>query len=92
MTAGDAILGDSVPYSRIKEVTITANNLLAGDVLQVVTANSRETILKAEKDGKWQGGFTLDSPGFARVEILRSFVPGLPLLPALISNPIYFDS
>jgi hypothetical protein len=30
-------------------------------------------------------------PGFARVEVLRSFLPGVPMLPALISNPIYFD-
>jgi hypothetical protein len=35
--------------------------------------------------------FSLDAPGFVRIEILRSFVPGLPLLPALISNPIYFE-
>jgi len=33
----------------------------------------------------------METPGFARVEILREFVPGLPMLPALISNPIYFD-
>jgi hypothetical protein len=33
----------------------------------------------------------MQAAGFARVEILRKFLPGLPLLPALISNPIYFD-
>ena len=31
------------------------------------------------------------APGFVRVEILRAFIPGIPRLPALISNPIYFD-
>ncbi len=30
-------------------------------------------------------------PGFLRVEIYRTFLPGVPPLPALISNPIYFD-
>jgi hypothetical protein len=34
----------------------------------------------------------MDRAGFARIEILRSFVPELPLLPALISNPLYFDA
>ena len=34
----------------------------------------------------------MEAAGFSRVEILRSFVPGLPKLPALISNPIYFDA
>jgi hypothetical protein len=33
----------------------------------------------------------METPGFARMEIQRGFLPGLPLLPALISNPIYFD-
>jgi hypothetical protein len=38
-----------------------------------------------------QGNYSIPAPGFARIEILRSFLPGLPLLPALISNPIYFE-
>jgi hypothetical protein len=33
----------------------------------------------------------MQAAGFAYIEVLRSFLPGLPLLPALISNPIYFD-
>jgi hypothetical protein len=90
MTAGDAILGDSVPFSRVKVVQITASNLLAGDVLQVVTARGGTPILQAETNGIMQGVYTLEAAGFVRVEILRRFIPGLPLLPALISNPIYF--
>ena len=35
--------------------------------------------------------FPMPAPGFARMEILRGFLPGLPLLPAALSNPIYFD-
>jgi hypothetical protein len=66
--------------------------LLAGDVLQVVTARGSTPLLKAETDGSFQGQFTMDAAGFARIEILRGFVPGLPLLPALISNPLYFDA
>ena len=91
LSAGDAILGERVPLAKIKELSIDADGLRAGDVLQVVTGSGSVPILKAEKDGKWQGTYVLDSPGFARIEILRSFLPGLPLLPALISNPIYFD-
>ena len=90
MTAGDAIMGDSVPFSRVREVQITASNLLAGDIVQVVTARGSTPILQAETDGTMQGVYTLEAAGFARVEILRRFIPGLPLLPALISNPIYF--
>jgi hypothetical protein len=92
MTAGDAILGDSVPFSRVKQIQIKASGLLAGDVLQVVTATGSTPILKAETDGDFRGVYTMESPGFARVEILRGFLPGLPILPALISNPIYFEA
>jgi hypothetical protein len=92
MTAGDALPGDSVPFSSMKEIQISAGGLLAGDILQVVTARGSAPILKAETAGNMRGVYTLDAPGFARVEILRGFVPGLPLLPALISNPIYFDA
>ena len=92
MTAGEAIPGDSVPFPAVKEIQITASGLLAGDVLQVVTGRGNRLLLKAETDGEFQGTYTMDSPGFARIEILRGFVPGLPLMPALISNPIYFDT
>jgi len=92
ITAGDAIPGDSVPFSGIKEIQFTASGLLAGDVLQVVTAHGCAPILKAETAGKMQGKYTMEAAGFARFEILRSFVPGLPLLPGLISNPIFFDA
>jgi hypothetical protein len=92
VTAGEAMLGDSVPFSSVKEMQITASHLLAGDIVQVVTRNGSIPILKAETDGKLHGTYTMGEPGFARVEVWRGFLPGLPLLPALISNPIYFDA
>lgn len=92
MTAGDAILGDSVPFPAVKEIQVTARDLLAGDVVQVVTRRGSQPILRAETPGELQGVYTMEAAGFARVEILRSFLPPLPMLPALISNPIYFEA
>jgi hypothetical protein len=92
MIAGDALPGDSVPFSRTREIQIKVNGLLAGDTLQVVTGQGSTPLFKAGTDGKFQGVYTMDSRGFARIEILREFVPGLPQLPALISNPIYFEA
>jgi hypothetical protein len=92
MTAGEAILGDSIEFSRVKQVEYVAYGLLAGDVVQVVTAQGNAILVKAETDGDMRGVYTMPAPGFARIEILRSFLPGLPLLPALVSNPIYFDA
>jgi hypothetical protein len=91
MTAGEAILGDCVEFSKVKQVEYTACGLLTGDVVQVVTAQGNTTLVKVETDGDMCGSYTMPAPGFARIEILRGFLPGLPLLPALISNPIYFD-
>lgn len=91
LTAGEAIMGDSVDFSQVKQMECMVNGLLAGDVVQVTTHKGNTPLVKAETDGKFQGEYILDSPGFARIEVLRSFLPGLPLLPALISNPIYFD-
>ena len=91
MSAGAGILGDTVRWPEAKEIQLSASGLLPGDILRVVTANSSTTILQAPGAGQFQAVYRMDAPGFARVEILRSFLPGLPMLPALISNPIYFE-
>lgn len=90
LTAGDAILGDTVPWSRVKHLDIHAGGLLTGDVLRVVSAKDNDVIVQAPTPGEVRASYEITSPGFARVEILRAFLPALPMLPALISNPIYF--
>lgn len=92
MTAGEAGLGDSVPLSWVRDLQIAAGNLQAGDVLQVVTALGSIPLLQAETAGDVQAEYRMEAAGFAWIEILRSFLPGLPMLPVLISNPIYFDA
>lgn len=92
MSAGDAILGDSVDFSRVKQIEFTVRGLLAGDVVQLVTAHGNTPLHKAETDGEMRGVYAMQAAGFARLEVLRSFLPGLPLLPALVSNPIYFTA
>ncbi len=92
LTAGESLMGDSVPFSTVKELEITVNGLRAGDVVQVVTAQGGTPLLKAENDGNFRGHYRMDSPGFARIEVLREFIPGIPMLPALVSNPVYFDT
>jgi hypothetical protein len=91
LTAGEALMGDSVDFSKHGQLEYKVSGLLAGDVVQVTTSQGSTPLFKAEMDGGMQGECSLDAPGFARIEVLRSFLPGLPLLPALISNPIYFD-
>ena len=91
MTAGEAMLGDSVDFSKIRQLEFKVTGLVAGDVIQLATKSGHRQVLKAESDGTMQGAYRLETPGFAWLQVMRSFLPGLPLLPALISNPIYFD-
>ncbi len=91
LQAGKAMMGDSISWDQVKELRIQAAGLLAGDLLRVVTGAGSEVIIKAATDGDVELVYPLAAPGFARIEVLRAFIPGLPPLPALISNPVYFD-
>lgn len=92
LSAGEeAILGDTVSWSEVCELRIEVDGLLAGDVLRMVTKAGADTLLQAPSAGAFSGTYTMKEPGFARFEILRSFLPGVPMLPALLSNPIYFE-
>jgi hypothetical protein len=91
LSAGDALMGGSVLWPAVNELQIRVNGLLAGDVLRVVTPLGSDAIFQAPEAGSFASAYPIRSPGFARVEVLRSFLPGIPMLPALISNPIYFD-
>ena len=90
MTAGTRMMGDEVEWATCREVEIHARGLLAGDEVKVITNTGSETLYKAESDGFLQATYHMKAPGFARVEVERAFLPGLPMLPALLSNPIYF--
>lgn len=91
-TSGGALPGDTVAWPANQTAEITADGLLTGDVVRIITQAGEETLLQASSNGQFKASYTMKGPGFARVEILRSFLPGiLPMLPALLSNPIYFD-
>jgi hypothetical protein len=90
LIAGDAIMGDTVDWQAVHEVRIRAQGLLAGDVLRISTGKETEVLFTAPSDGNVSLVYKMEAPGFVRAEILRSFLPGVPMLPALLSNPIYF--
>lgn len=92
MKAGDkAIMGESVKWSEVKSFKFEVSNLLAGDKVRIVTGKESTVVWDAPENGSFEMEYKLDSPGFARIEVVRAFLPGIPLLPALLSNPIYFE-
>jgi hypothetical protein len=90
-TAGDAMMGDTVTLDDEKEMRIHVDRLIAGDILRLVTLEGSEDLLAAKSAGRFECEYEVTSPGFARLEVWRAFLPGIPKLPALLSNPIYFD-
>ncbi|PKN83415.1 MAG: hypothetical protein CVU46_17020 [Chloroflexi bacterium HGW-Chloroflexi-8] len=91
-SAGDIHLGGTVKWKDEKEAHVKVDGLLSGDVVRVITNTNADVILQAPNRGNLDVHYPMKSPGFARIEILRAFLPGLPMLPALLSNPIYFES
>lgn len=91
ITSGTAMMGDSVKFSQGNIIIGKVSGLHAGDVVRVVTNTAADVLFTAPADGLFDFQYEVKVPGFARVEVLRPFLPGIPMLPALISNPIYFD-
>ena len=91
MSAGDAIMGETVRWQPESSLTVAAQGLTNGDVVRAVTAQDSIDLYQSAGNGDVNLEFPITSPGFVRVEIHRTFLPGVPPLPALISNPIYFD-
>lgn len=91
ISAGEAIMGDSVLWDECQLLKVSLDGLNEGDTIQVATAAGSEVLLQAPAPGSFDGYYEVKAPGYARVEVLRSFLPGIPQLPALMTNPIYFD-
>ena len=91
MSANGSIIGDTVKLSSARSVHVKLENLLGGDVVRIVDGKEAKSLLQAPRQGGLELDYPVLAPGFTRVEVLRAFLPGLPLLPALLSNPIYFE-
>jgi hypothetical protein len=91
MTAGEALPGDRAPWASVQSLAVHLSGLQAGDVVQVVRRDGGATLVEAKEAGNFHGTYRMEAPGFARLVVMRTFVPGVPALPALLSNPIYFE-
>ncbi len=91
MFSGSAIMGDSLVWNQGQVVNINIDRLEKGDLVRVVTQTESIDFYQAPTRGNCQLSYPITAPGFVRVEVWRTFLPGIPPLPALISNPIYLD-
>jgi len=86
----DAIIGDTVRLSSPVDISVQARRLQKADQVLLITAAGVVASWTAGEQGRLDTTYRMQSSGFARLEIHRVFVPGLPALPALVSNPIFF--
>jgi hypothetical protein len=91
LRSGEAIMGDSLAFEGGQVVSLDFKGLQQSDVLKLITPDDIVDIFTAPMAGEYQCEVPVAAPGFMRVEIWRTFLPGIPPLPALVSNPIYFD-
>jgi hypothetical protein len=91
MSANGSIIGDTVSLASTRSIHIKLENLSGGDVVRIVDRKEAKAILQAPRHGEFELDYPVSAPGITRVEVVRTFLPGLPLLPALLSNPIYFE-
>ena len=91
MRCGEALLGDSLPFFEGLKLSLRLEGLQAGDEVRLVGKTRSQTLFKAQKSGTLELEIPVQEVGFLRLELWRSLYAGLPSLPLLISNPIWFD-
>ena len=90
-TTCECIIGDTVRFSEHIDLSIQARRVQKDDQVRLITASGVVATWTAGEQGRLDAIYRIENSGFARLEIHRVFVPGLPALPALVSNPIYFN-
>ncbi len=96
-------LGGSLPWHQGLEMEIELRRLHPGDQIKLIDCSGEQVLavapgLEAAADpaspsftSSYASSVPITRPGYARLEVWRSFFPGIPTLPALVSNPIFFD-
>ena len=92
LSAADKMMGDTVAWGDVKTIQISAAGLVAGDVIRVVTANGSEPIFEAPVGRQLRAAIIRsNNPDLCGLKFCVHFCPGSRCLPAILSNPIYFD-
>ena len=88
---GAATFGDSVSWREGLTANLEVVGLEKGDELRLIDQDSQQLLFTAASQGKLSLQLPIVKPGYIRLEIWRNFFSILPILPALVSTPIWFD-
>ena len=77
LSAGNATLGGVTEWHEGLTIQVSSQGLKAGDVVRLVGATENFDLLQAPSDGAAELSMLVPGPGFLRVEIYRTFLPGV---------------
>ena len=83
--------GAIVPWQDGQKAYLKAFALEPGDHLKLIDQDGERTLFTSPDKGDWQVTLPVEKPGYMRFEIWRTFFPGLPPMPALVTNPIWLE-
>ena len=83
--------GDRQAWQPGMEARLRAFALEPGDLIKLIDQDGERTLFASPDKGDWQITLPVEKPGYLRVEIWRTFFPGLPPMPALVTNPIWLE-
>ena len=83
--------GASLSWREGLQARLKGLALEKGDVIRLVTQDSSLDVFTAPENGDFETILPVTSPGYWRLEVWRTFFSFLPPMPALVTNPIWFD-
>ena len=83
--------GASLAWREGMQASLKGLALEKGDVIRLITQEGTQDIFTAPEKGNFETSLPVTGPGYWRLEVWRTFFSFLPAMPALITNPIWFE-
>ena len=83
--------GSSIAWRVGMQASLKGLALEKGDVIRLVTRDNSQDIFITPEKGDFETSLPVAGPGYWRLEVWRTFFSFLPPMPALVTNPIWFD-
>ena len=83
--------GASLAWREGMQASLKGMALEKGDVIRLITRETTQDIFTAPEKGNFETSMPVTGPGYWRLEVWRTFFSFLPAMPALITNPIWFE-
>jgi hypothetical protein len=84
-------IGASLAWREGMQASLKGKALEKGDIIRLVTQKGNQDIFTAPEKGDFETFLPVTGPGYWRLEVWRTFFSFLPPMPALVTNPIWFD-